>query len=229
MGNGVEKLLLLVAGRPVVWHAWALFEGMSQIHEVVLVVREGMQDFFLKLARESDFRKPFSFAIGGRERQDSVWSGLEALSPRSRWVAIQDGARPCTTPATVLATLAAAHRTGAAVAGQRITDTVKEEDGRGQVARTLDRSRLWSVQTPQAFRIEVIRRALAEVRLRGLPVTDDTAACEAIGEPVELVESPDPNPKVTVPADLAVVELLLRHRAAAAGRAGAATMPSDGE
>jgi 2-C-methyl-D-erythritol 4-phosphate cytidylyltransferase len=217
MGGGVEKLLLLVAGRPVVWHAWALFEGITEVHEVVLVVREGMEDFFSRLAQDGGFKKPFRFALGGQERQDSVWNGLDAISPRSQWVAIQDGARPCTTPATVRATLAAARRTGAAVAGRRMTDTVKEEDGQGYIARTIDRSRLWSVQTPQAFRVDVIRQALAEVRSRGVPVTDDTAACEWTGQPVELVETPDPNPKVTVPADLVLVELLLQQRAAAAG------------
>jgi 2-C-methyl-D-erythritol 4-phosphate cytidylyltransferase len=71
------------------------------------------------------------------------------------------------------------------------------------------------VQTPQAFRTGVIRRALEEVRRRHLVVTDDTAACELIGQAVELVESPDPNPKLTVPGDLAAVEILLRQRAAA--------------
>jgi 2-C-methyl-D-erythritol 4-phosphate cytidylyltransferase len=66
------------------------------------------------------------------------------------------------------------------------------------------------VQTPQTFRLEVIRRALAAVRERGVIVTDDTAACELIGQPVQLVESASPNPKVTVPADLAYVGMLLR-------------------
>jgi len=78
------------------------------------------------------------------------------------------------------------------------------------VERTLDRSRLWTVQTPQTFRVEVIRRALAEVRQRRLHVTDDTAACELIGQPVKLVVSHLPNPKVTRPEDLPYAELLLR-------------------
>ena len=76
--------------------------------------------------------------------------------------------------------------------------------------RTLNRSKLWSVQTPQTFRLEIIRRALAEVRKRGLVVTDDIAACELIGQPVKLVASTQPNPKVTRPEDLAFVELLLK-------------------
>ena len=99
---------------------------------------------------------------------------------------------------------------GAAVAAQPVTDTIKESaDGR-LVARTLDRSKLWAVQTPQTFRVEVIRQALSEVRRRGLSVTDDTAACELIGQPVELVVRPEPNPKVTRPEDLPYIELLLR-------------------
>ena len=78
------------------------------------------------------------------------------------------------------------------------------------ILRTVDRSKLWSVQTPQTFRVEVIRRALAEVRQRGLVLTDDTAACELIGQPVRLVSSATPNPKVTVPGDLPFIEMLLR-------------------
>jgi len=78
------------------------------------------------------------------------------------------------------------------------------------VERTLDRSRLWAVQTPQTFRVEVIRRALTEVRRRQLIFTDDTAACELIGQPVRLVSRVAPNPKVTVPGDLPLVEMLLQ-------------------
>jgi 2-C-methyl-D-erythritol 4-phosphate cytidylyltransferase len=99
---------------------------------------------------------------------------------------------------------------GAAVAAQRATDTIKESDGGTRIARHLDRSRLWAVQTPQCFRVEVIRRALAAVKAAGAQVTDDTAACELIGQPVELVESKLPNPKVTAPPDVPFVELLLR-------------------
>ena len=108
-----------------------------------------------------------------------------------------------------MACLDAARRTGASVAAQRAVDTIKESDGGTCIARHLDRSRLWTVQTPQCFRIEVIRRALEAVRASGGRVTDDTAACEAIGQPVELVEVALPNPKVTSPSDLPLIELLL--------------------
>ncbi len=210
MGPGVDKLFLKLDGCPVVAHTWRRFDAAGCIEEILMVVREGMQAEFAELARAQGFRKPFRLVVGGKERQDSVWNGLEALSPGTDIVAIQDAARPCTSPELIAATITAARETGAAVAAQPITDTVKESaDGR-LVARTLDRSRLWGVQTPQTFRVEIIRRALAEVRRRGLLVTDDTAACELIGEPVRLVPSLQPNPKVTRPEDLPWVEAVLK-------------------
>jgi len=209
MGPNVDKLFLDLNGAPVVAHTWRRLETTTCIDELILVVREGMQGAFADLARLQGFRKPFRFALGGKERQDSVWNGLEAVSAQTELVAIQDAARPCTDPALISATVEAARAVGAAVAAQPVTDTIKESADGQLVERTLDRSRLWAVQTPQTFRLEVIRRALAEVRQRGLLVTDDTAACELIGQPVKLVTSSTPNPKVTRPEDLPYIRQLL--------------------
>lgn len=210
MGPNVDKLFLELNGRPVVAHTWQRFEETACIDEIVLVVRDGMQSTFAELGALYKFRKKFRLVHGGKERQDSVWNGLAAVSPGTEIVAIQDAARPCTSPALIAATVDAARETGAAVAAQPVTDTIKESaDGRF-VERTLDRSRLWAVQTPQTFQLEVIRRALSEVRQKGLLVTDDTAACELINQPVRLVASSEPNPKVTRPEDLAFVEVVLR-------------------
>lgn len=209
MGPGVDKLFLAVAGRPVVAHTWQRFNDAPGIDEIVLVVREGMQSAFAELAREFNLNKPHRFVVGGAERQDSVWNGLAAISPLAHIVAIQDGARPCTSQELIADTIEAALETGAAVAAQAVTDTIKESDDGQIIARNLDRAKLWAVQTPQTFRVEVFRHALAEVRRRGLRVTDDTAACELIGQPVRLVPGTRPNPKVTLPADLPRVGLLL--------------------
>lgn len=210
MGPGIDKLFLEVAGLPVVGHTWRRFDHSPSVDEIVLVVRAGLEPDFRRLAEVLGVRKPWRLTPGGAERQDSVWNGLEALSPACRRVAIHDGARPCVSDALIRATFAAAEAAGAGVAAQPVTDTIKETADDVTIARHLDRARLRAVQTPQTFRVEVIRRALAEVRRRGLTVTDDTAACELIGQPVHLVESAEPNPKVTTPADLAYVELLLR-------------------
>ena len=210
MGPKMDKLFLELDGCPIVAHTWRRFDEAGCVDEVVLVVRDGIQAAFKEIAERHHFRKRFVLVVGGKERQDSVWNGLEALSPGTEIAAIQDAARPCTSLALIVATVKAARETGAAVAAQYVTDTIKESrDGR-LIERTLDRSRLWAVQTPQTFRVEIIRRALSEVRERGLLVTDDTAACELIGQPVQLVVNADPNPKVTRPEDLAYVEAVLR-------------------
>ncbi len=210
MGAHVDKLWLEVAGRPVVAHTWNRFNDAACIGEIVLVVRDGLQPHFTELAEKFHFQKPFRLVAGGAERQDSVWNGLAALPPGTEIVAIQDAARPCTSAALIAATIDAARETGAAVAAQPVADTLKETADGKVIARTVDRSKLWSVQTPQTFRVDIIRRAIAAAREKNLRFTDDTAACELIGQPVRLVNSPAPNPKVTVPADLPFVESLLR-------------------
>lgn len=210
MGPNVDKLFMEVCGRPIVAHTWQRFEDAVCIDEIVLVVRDGMEVEFEILASRYGFKKPYRMTLGGRERQDSVWNGMNAVSSICEVVAIQDGARPCTTPDHIGEVVSAARETGAAVAAQRVTDTIKESGDGVSISRTVDRSRLWSVQTPQAFRLKVIREALASVQDRGLVVTDDTAACELIGQAVRLVEGKAPNPKATSPADLPFLEVVLR-------------------
>jgi 2-C-methyl-D-erythritol 4-phosphate cytidylyltransferase len=214
MGPDVDKLFLPLNGSPVVGHTWRTFENCSLIEELVIVVRDGQQETFAALGKSLGLQKPVKFIAGGKERQDSVWNGLQALSPEAEIVAIQDAARPCTSSELIAATVEAARQTGAAVAAQPLVDTIKQSEDGVLISKTLDRSRLWSVQTPQTFRVPLIRRALWEVRNRGILVTDDTAACELIGEPVRLVVSSGPNPKVTRPEDLPYIEMLLRGEAA---------------
>jgi 2-C-methyl-D-erythritol 4-phosphate cytidylyltransferase len=207
---GADKLWLEIVGRPVAAHTWEKFNGAKCVDEIILVVRDGTQKSFSELAKKFHFQKPFRIIVGGTERQDSVWNGLEALSPKTEIVAIHDAARPCVTEELIAATIEAAHKTGAAVAAQQITDTIKESGDGKTISRTLDRSKLWSVQTPQTFRVEIIRDAISAARRKNLIFTDDTAACELIGETVQLVSSATPNPKVTVPGDLPFIETLLR-------------------
>lgn len=136
-------------------------------------------------------------------------NGLSAIRENGKLVAIHDGARPVVSSLTVSDTLAVARETGAAVAAHKVTDTLKHADSEERIAANVDRTNLWAVQTPQVFRLEIIRQAMTAARERGATMTDDTAACELIGQPVTLVSAAEPNPKVTTPADLPLVELLL--------------------
>ena len=210
MGPGIDKLFLEICGRPVVAHTWAAFDKSREIDHVVLVIRREVQAEFDKLASQYGFAKPFSYAAGGAERQNSVWNGLLGVPPGAEIVAIQDGARPCTTQKIISECIAAAREVGAAVAAQRVTDTLKEVGESNLIRRHLDRSKVWSVQTPQVFRKELIQKALEETLKKQVVITDDTAACEFIGQPVKLVESATPNPKVTSPADVPYVEIMLK-------------------
>lgn len=213
MGTGVDKLFIELVGRPVLAHTWARFDGAACVDEIVLVVREEQVGRVRELAAQFGFAKPYRVVLGGAHRQDSVWNGLQALSAQAELVAIQDAARPCTPVELITATVEAARDVGAAVAAQPVTDTIKESADGVFVERTLDRTRLWAVQTPQTFRVEIIKRAISEARLRGLQFTDDTAACELIGQPVRIVASACPNPKLTRPGDVAYIEFLLRQQA----------------
>ena len=210
MGPEVDKLFLEVAGQPIIAHTWARFDQSPSVDEIVLVVREGMQDVFREIANDRAFTKPFRLVPGGKERQDSVWNGVTAVNEASEIIAIHDGARPCVTEAIIRACIAAAREVGAAVAAGEVTDTIKETEADELISKHIDRSRLRAVQTPQVFQAEVIRRALGNVQEQGVAVTDDTAACETIGQAVKLVSSRTPNPKATSPADIPYLELLLR-------------------
>ena len=207
---GGDKLFLKVAGLPVMGHTWQRFDGHPEIDEVVLVIREQARPEFEGLTKQIMPGKPYRLVEGGDERQHSVGKGLAAVHADCEWVAIQDGARPCTAEAVITATLAAARENGAAATATKVIDSLKEADGTGRITRNVDRTDLWAVQTPQVFSLEIIRNAMLAVSAQDAVITDDTAACELIGQTVALVDGGAPNPKVTTTADLPLVELLLR-------------------
>ena len=122
MGPNVDKLFLEAAGRPVVAHTWARFNAAACIDEIIVVVRDTMQGAFTELADKFQLRKPYRLVVGGNERLDSVWNGLLVVAPGTEIVAIQDGARPCTSEKLIAETILAARRcvllaTGGAKAG----------------------------------------------------------------------------------------------------------------
>ena len=208
MGRG-DKMFLDIAGLPLLGHTWRRFDLFTEADEIILVTRDDTRPLLEDLAKRIDAQKPWQLVVGGAERQDSVWNGVNATAPESEIIAIQDGARPCTPLAAIQLAVVTAREMGAAVLARRLADTLKRGDGEGKIVGTVDRENLWAVQTPQVFRREIILAALAKVRDEGLSITDDTAACEALGQAVKLVECDQPNPKATTPADLPYIESLL--------------------
>jgi 2-C-methyl-D-erythritol 4-phosphate cytidylyltransferase len=145
---------------------------------------------------------------GGGSRSESVRNAVLA-APEADVYVVHDAARPLVTRALVERCLAALQGVDGVVAAARMSDTVKEAGQDGRVTRTLDRSTLWAVQTPQVFRAEVLRRALEADEATLATATDDASLVEAAGGSVRVVEAPPENLKVTRPADLRLAEALL--------------------
>ncbi|MCK9250199.1 MAG: 2-C-methyl-D-erythritol 4-phosphate cytidylyltransferase [Solirubrobacteraceae bacterium] len=239
LGHQRPKALVPVAGRPLV--AWALgtLIGASALRRIVVVLPAGerLPDDPVAwglppTAWDAGPSAPASPArvvavAGGRERSHSVRAGLDAAGdgPADEPVLVHDGARPLLTPDLVDDCLRAVlEGADAAIAAAPITDTVKvadpARDGTApRVVRTLDRSRLWAVQTPQAFRRAALRTALDRPDAEIAAATDDASLVEADGGDVRVVVAPRSNLKVTVPEDLHLAELLLGARATATGAA----------
>ncbi len=153
-----------------------------------------------------------SGVFGGDERSHSVRAALHHTLAGDP-VLVHDAARPLVTPEIIRAVLAGLDaEADAAIAASRVTDTIKQDDGTPTVARTLDRSGLWAIQTPQVFRRDVLERALAQPHEILAAATDDASLVETMGGTVRLVESPRENLKVTTPDDLRLADLLLRSR-----------------
>lgn len=209
MGANVDKIFIEINGSPIVLHTWRNFDQIEEIQQIILVVRDGTQDHFHRLATQYKLTKPYKLVPGGAERQDSVWNGISAVDPDTDIVAIQDAARPCTPSDVIKQTISVALEHGAAVVAQKVTDTIKLSTDGETVDRTLDRSLLWAVQTPQTFRLSIIRKAIQIAIEQGKKLTDDTAACELIGQSIHLVHCPHPNPKATTPKDIPYLQMLL--------------------
>jgi len=155
---------------------------------------------------------------GGTERADSVLAGLESLAAmagQEDWVLVHDAARPCLPLADLQALIDTVTQSDVgALLAQPVNDTVKRVDTEGRIVETLDRRTLWRAQTPQMFRFTELRSALREALGKGLVVTDEASAMEVAGYPVQVLEGPSCNLKVTVPDDLMLAEHYLRVMAA---------------
>ena len=212
MGKDSDKLFLEAKGRPIIAHTWRCLDQSPHIDEIIVVIRPDQEAAFRQTVRLIGAKKPFQLARGGARRQDSVLRGLAMTNESACLVAVHDGARPCVSARILADCFAEAGRWDAAIAAAKVKDTLKEANDKQRIRQNVDRARLWAAQTPQVFRREILMRALRCAQETGAQVTDEAAACELIGQPVILVENSDPNPKVTVQADLPFIEWLLSRK-----------------
>ncbi|HZG57868.1 2-C-methyl-D-erythritol 4-phosphate cytidylyltransferase, partial [Paenibacillus sp.] len=184
MNAAVSKQYIPIGGKPIVAHALEAFERSAAVDVVVLVVGAGDVAYAERLAADHGLRKVVAVVEGGAERQHSVLRGIEALRaarPDAVWALVHDAARPLVTPALVERCLAAAEDTGAAVPAVPVKDTIKSADRDGFITGTPDRSSLWAVQTPQAFRVDLLVEAHRRAEAEGFLGTDDAMLVERLG------------------------------------------------
>jgi 2-C-methyl-D-erythritol 4-phosphate cytidylyltransferase len=204
LGAGGPKAFVEVAGRPMLEWSLDAFRVASAIEEIVVAAPAGRDEVAAEQGVVS--------VSGGEHRSESVANALALCA--AEIVVVHDAARPLVTPGlidAVVAELAAQGDAAGVIAATPVTDTIKQASDSGQIERTLDRSGLWAVQTPQAFRAEALREALSDPD--SLPeASDDAMLVERRGGQVLIHPTSPDNIKVTTPFDLRVAELLLRER-----------------
>ena len=220
-GAVADKILAPLAGRPVFAHSAAAFAASGVADFYVVVYRDQRQ----MLTLSAHAPTPCVLVQGGAERQDSVAAALAALPSDIAHVFIHDCARPLVRPEQLIALHKIVRREQAVVLAHRVTDTIKKHRADAHL-KTLDRDRLWAMETPQVFSRELIDRAYARVAKKKLRITDDAQAVESLDHAIALLENSEPNPKLTTPADLAYLEFILTREPAAPASDSSAPFPA---
>ncbi len=215
MGSATPKQFLTLGGKPLLVHSLHVLDRSRSISEIVLAVPEAERDYCLtEIVDRYRFRKVTKIVPGGAQRQDSVRHALDAVHPDADLALVHDAVRPFVTEEMVEGVLQRAREVGGAIIALPIRDTVKVVGEDERIQQTMDRGNLWLAQTPQAFRLELLREVHRKAQLEGVHATDDAQLMERFGLPVAVVEGSGENIKITRPEDLAIGEAILAARRA---------------
>ncbi len=208
MGGTTPKQYLELGGRPILCHTLDRFRFLPGLAQLVVVVEpgreEGVRDDIL---RAGDYPAEWGVVPGGALRQESVANGLALVGKECESVLVHDGVRPFVTDGQIAACIAAAEESGAAILAAPVKETIKRV-AEGRVVETVDRAQLWGVQTPQAFRTELLRKAMAAATRDGFVGTDEASFVERLGEVVRVIEGDGRNIKITTPEDIIIGEAI---------------------
>jgi 2-C-methyl-D-erythritol 4-phosphate cytidylyltransferase len=206
-GSTELKQFRWIAGKPMLLHSVQAFHAREDVAMVVCVLPRSHAADPPPWLFQCDVER-LLVSLGGAERGDSVFAGLADVPDECRIVVVHDAARPFIDDDTITRVVAAARDGYGAVAALPMVDTLKEADADGRVSRTVDRSRLWRAQTPQAFPRAMLIDAYRAARAERIAATDCAALCERLGMPVRLVAGSERAMKITTPDDFARAEAL---------------------
>jgi 2-C-methyl-D-erythritol 4-phosphate cytidylyltransferase len=213
MGKAMAKQFLLLGDMPMLAHTLLAFQRASEIDEVIPILsQEDMETCLRDVIERYHITKVKTLVVGGKERQDSVSHGLQKLEKDASIVLVHDGVRPFVTPGMIKETVDLARKGECVTVGVPIKDTIKEVDAKGIVRHTLERSKLWAIQTPQAFPLKVLMRAYEESHKHKIYGTDDATLVERAGGTVRVIMGSYENIKITTPEDLILAEEILKRR-----------------
>lgn len=204
MGGQVSKQFLKLGGKEILAHTVGRFEQFSKIQEIVLVTGKDNIEDVRAMVRDYGWTKVTAVVVGGKERQNSVKCGLNALSKKTDIVLIHDGVRPFITEDMIERSIHTAQNYGGCVLGVAAKDTMKICDDKGMVIETPTRSTLWHIQTPQTFRRELIEQAYDKAEQEGFLGTDDASVAEFAGAKIKVIPGSYQNIKITTKEDLLV-------------------------
>lgn len=208
LGSAVPKAFVSLRGRTLVERSVETLSRVPLVSRVIPVIPASTGALWERLALP-DSETIGDPVVGGAERQDSVRAGLAALPAEVDWVVVHDAARCLVSEAEVGAVIRAAQETGAAILARPSADTLKIVRD-GAIVSTPPRSECWVAQTPQVFRVELLREALEKALAEGFVATDDAQLVERLGVSVRVVPGSARNLKITTPDDLRIAEALLR-------------------
>jgi len=210
MGTDISKQFLPLCGKEILTHTVEVFEKADRIRDIVLVTgTDSLQDV-QDMVWEYGWQKVISVVAGGKERQDSVWNGLQAISEDTEIVLIHDGVRPFVTEEILDLSIETAVEMGGCAAGVPAKDTIKVCNSENIAVDTPDRSTLWQIQTPQTFRKELIVKAYEQAKAEGFVGTDDASLAENSGYSVKVIMGSYRNIKITTKEDLLIGEAFLK-------------------
>jgi 2-C-methyl-D-erythritol 4-phosphate cytidylyltransferase len=211
MGGPAPKQFLRLGGVPLLVRTLRALAGSRVVRGLVVVAPPSAVERTRRLLGRHHVPRVLAVVAGGREREESVWLGLQAVPPAADLVVVHDGVRPFITGTLVRNVVEAAARYGAASCGLPVRETVKRVR-EGFVEETVDRGGLWLVQTPQAFRRTLLWEAHEKARRDGFLGTDDAVLVERLGVPVRMVAGLQENLKITTPDDLARARVIASAR-----------------
>jgi 2-C-methyl-D-erythritol 4-phosphate cytidylyltransferase len=211
-GSQLNKQFVELKGRPLLYYTLRQFELSTAIDEIILVVPEAwLPEIPPVFVEQYQFSKIKKIVSGGKERFESVANGLQQIDSRADMVVVHDGVRPFISTQLIAESVDACAIYRAVALAVPVKDTIKVVE-QGVVQKTLDRSVLWAVQTPQVFQANLLREAYAQLPGLSQSVTDDAMLVEALGHPVRIIAGDYRNIKITSPDDLHLAEFFISQK-----------------